>query len=222
MSSEDELVVESGLVPEGDQDKNIKSLKDRAVKEINESLQKSKSLELGEAPPPSVWDIWAVGPYQTVGEPPGRIIELGESAYIVTVVFLNSFMNTNVISFGGKVRLDFHTANTQTMQPVPAMYDSCCFEPGKPDIVLPFGALYIVVRKITPTEAACLLETNICARICNCKYESVPGYAAFVRWVANLDYDLFFPPVGFQFDHPIRYLVYDNDDDNNCDCPEDC
>jgi hypothetical protein len=43
-----------------------------------------------------------------------------------------------------------------------------------------------------------------------------------VRWIANLDFDSFFPPVFLQFDHPIRYLVYDNDDDTNCDCSESC
>lgn len=217
MANDDDLVVNS----DGG---GTAQLKSRIIREINASMSEKVSEQLAEATPPSDWEIWAVGPYQTLASEPSRIIELGESAYIVTIVFLNNFMFNNVKDFGGRIRLDFHTSNTQTMEPVPAMDDYCCFEPceREPDIVLFFGVLYIIVREITPTEAACVLETNICARVCNCKDEAVPGYAAFVRWVYDVDVDLFFPPQGFVFDHPIRYLVYDNDDHTNCDCTEEC
>ena len=132
-------------------------------------------------------------------------------------------MDDNVSDFGGQVQLNYFTSNTQTMQPVSAMDFSCCIDPGAvTGIVTPIGTFYLHIWEFEPTEAACILETNICARICNCNDEVVPGYAAFVRWIANLDFDTFFPPVIFQFDHPIRYLVYDNEDDTNCECSEDC
>ena len=214
MSNGDELVVNANNGAE-------EQLKNRIIGEIQNSIDNA-SFELGEAPPPSQWEIWALGPFQSASAQPSRIIEINQTAYIVTVVFLNTFMNDNVTGFGGRIRLDYHTSNTQTMLPVLPPY-SCCFEPGvEPSIELPFGSLYVIVREFTPTEAACLMETNICARVCNCKNEVVPGSAAFVRWVANFDFDLFFPRVGFQFDHPIRYLVYDNEDDTNCDCTNDC
>lgn len=199
------------------------TLKANVEAKITAAFEKA-SVELGEAPPPSQWEVFAVGPFQDPALAPGRIIKLGEKAYLVTIVFLNTFMDTNVTSFGGRVQLNYHTSNMQTMRPVPAMDHSYCFEPGNPDVdsvVTPYGTFYVIVREFTPAEAACILETNICARICNCNNEAVPGYAAFVRWIANLDYDAFFPPVAYQFDHPIRYLVYDNDNDANCNCAHD-
>ena len=206
----------------GDTESPAETLKARVQAEIAASLEQA-SVELSEAPPPSDWEVWAVGPFQTVGAPPGRIIELGESAFLVTIVFLNTFMDANVSGFGSKIQLNYFTSNTQTMEAVGAMDDSCCFAPGDvTGVVTPIGTFYVIVRDLEPTEAGCILETNICARVCNCEDEVVPGYAAFVRWIANLDFDSFFPPVGFQFDHPIRYLVYDNDDDANCECLEDC
>jgi hypothetical protein len=192
------------------------------------SMMDQADLELGEAPPPSVWEVYALGPFQTYSFPagplpPGRIIELGETAYLITVVFLNTFMDTELTDFGAKVQLNYFTSNMQAMQPVSAMDYSCCLDPGEvTGIVTNIGTFYVTVWEFEPTEAACILETNICARICNCENEVVRARAAFVRWIANLDFDLFFPPVFYQFDHPVRYLVYDNDDDTNCDCQEEC
>jgi hypothetical protein len=195
-------------------------LKAQVEAEIGAALERA-TVELAEAPAPSAWEVWALGPFQEPALAPGRIIELGETAFLVTIVWLNPFMNANVAGFGSKVQLNYFTSNTQTMEPVSAMDFSCCFEP---DAAAggPFGAFYVFIWEFVPTEAACILETNICARLCTCEGEVVPGNAAFVRWIANLDFDTFFPPVFFQFDHPIRYLVYDNDDDTNCECLEDC
>ena len=187
--SSDELVIES----------NAAQIKAYCEAEIEKAMQQA-SMELAEAPWPSDWEVWAYGPFQAPGQAPGRIIEINQPAYIATIVWLNPFMNTNVASFGGEVQLNYHTANTQTMSPVadPAFaHYSCCFAPNAA-AGGPFGAFYVTVWEFTPTEAGCILETNICARLCNCNHEAVPGYAAFVRWVANLDFDSFFPPVGYQ------------------------
>ena len=206
----------------GDKESPAETLKARVQAEIAASIERA-TVELAEAPAPSAWEIYAVGPFQIVGAPPGRIIALGETAYVATIVFLNTFMDANVSGFGGRVQLNYFTANTQTMEPVGAMDYSCCLQPDDvAGVVTPIGTFYVTIWEFQPTEAACILETNICARICNCENEVVPGYAAFVRWIANLDFDTFFPPVGFQFDHPIRYLVYDNANNANCDCLTDC
>jgi hypothetical protein len=210
---------------EGEGDDRLEALRADVEARIGEAIEQA-SVELAEAPPPSAWEVFALGPFQdpVFAAPPGRIIELGETAFLVTIVFLNEFMDTNVSAFGGSVQLNYYTSNTQTMEPVPAMDFSCCFDPNcNTGFVVPgLGTFYVSVREFEPTEAGCILETNICARICNCDEEVVPGYAAFVRWIANLDFDLFFPPVFLTFDHPIRYLVYDNDDDTNCNCADDC
>ena len=219
--SNEEIVIEQGAGNDP-----TANLKEQVKGAIAKAWEKQVSKELAEAPPGGeyVWEVYALGPFQTPAfQPPGRIIELGESAFMVTIVFLNEFMRDNLIAFGGEVQLNYYTSNTQTMEAVAAMDYTCCLDPDPQNapvsITIPgLGTFYITVWTFTPTEAACILETNICARVCNCDDEVVPGFAAFVRWIANVDFDLFFPPIVFTFDHPARYLVYDNDDDTNCDC----
>ncbi len=209
----------------GEGDSPVATLKAQVEAEIAAAIEQA-TVELAEAPVPSDWEIWAVGPWQDPGLAPSRIIALGEKAYIVTIVFMNPFMEANVTGFRGKIQLNYFTSNMQTMKPVGGMDYSCCIETGDPDLIIPgLGVFYVRIWEFEPTQAACILSTNICARVCNCDDEVVPGYAAFCRWIANLDFDAFFPPLAYQvavFDHPVRFLVYDNDDDTNCECLEDC
>jgi hypothetical protein len=177
------------------------------------ALEKKAALELTEVPAllPFEWVIYARGPYQNPGQEPGRIIALGQKAYIATVVYMNPLMCATVVGFGADVLLNFWTSNTQTMRPVPAMDHYKCIP-----ITAAGGCSYTYVWEFEPTEAACILETNICARLCNCEQRVVPGYAGFVRWVEDFDPDYLWP-AGPRFDHPIRYLVYDDKD--RCPCP---
>lgn len=180
------------------------------------------TLELAEAPPQlgqNEWEVYAWGPWQEPFDPavdPGRIIFLGEKAYIGVAVWMNPPMCADVTGFEGKIELSFWTSNTQTMRPVPSMDYSCCIEtkPGGP-------CFYVTVWEFEPTEAACVMETNICARICNCNNHPVPGYAGFVRHVFDFDPENLFgpPPPGWGFDRPIRYMVSDGSD---CDCSVIC
>ena len=160
------------------------------------------------------WEIFARGPYQAPAYSPGRIIAVNQTAYIDVVVWMNPEPVKDVKDFGADVLLSFWTSNTQTMQPVPAgLTAQVCVEPTP----APFGGMYSTyIWEFTPTEAACLLETNICARLCNCDDDTVPGYAGFVRWVEDFDSELLFPN-GPVFDHPIRYMVYDPTE--KCYCP---
>lgn len=171
--------------------------------------------EITEAPFPYDWEVFAFGPFQTPALMPGRIIALGEDAFIVTVVWMNQLMCANVAGFEGKIALSYYTANTQEWHAIPNMEYHCCIPVTAADC--PF---FIHIWKFKPTEEGCILETNICAKICNCKDHVVPGYAGFVRWVHDFDAEALWP-AGPRFDHPIRYMVYDPEN-KECDCTEYC
>ena len=110
-----------------------------------------------------------------------------------------------ITGFGAKIELDIFTSNMQTMQAVPTLSTYRCIQTSYRQ------CYYRQYWHFKPTDPACLYETNICARICNCTNQriGVPQYSGFVRWVQNLDYDMLFPPVPLTFDHPIRFAVVD-------------
>jgi hypothetical protein len=177
------------------------------------------------AAPLGYWNIWARGPFQGPGLQPNRIIKLGEAAWIWIAVYLNPFfpspapgMNACdiITGFGAKIELKFFTSDTQRMEPVPSLNHTYCIQTLQTD---PSTCLYWYRWEFTPERAACIYETNICARICNCDCNPVPQYAGFVRWVRDFDVDYLFPPVPWIFDHPVRYMVSDMSD---CDCPDLC
>lgn len=180
------------------------------------SVLQERALETSEAPNlgPFDWDVVAIGPFQDPGHGPGRIIKLGEKAYIVTIVMMNNPMCRNLAGFGGKVELSFATSDMERMVAVDDMDYSYCIQ-----VTEPCGnpiSFFVHVWEFEPSVAACVLETNICARVCNCKGYYVPGYAGFVRWVYDLDAEWLWP-AGVRFDHPIRYLVYKGD---KCACED--
>lgn len=216
------------------------SLKARLEKRFADSLKRKPALELAQAPPDlGDWEIFAMGPWQDPTDlMPGRIIIKGEKAYIFTVVWLNDLMCRNITDLGAKIELRYFTSNTQTMEAVPELNFSCCIE-TKLDQCW-YGHLW----EFEPLEAACIYETNICARICNCN--NIPGrqYAGFVRHVYDFDPELLWPPPpptlypppvgtppfpdppGFPppnpsvppswgFDRPIRYMVAEGRGENN-------
>ena len=178
------------------------------------------SLELtqtGIGNPNNLWEVYAWGPWQTISPTPGpyapgRIIMTGEAAYIAVGVWLNNAMLADMVGFGAHIELFLFTANTQTMEPLPALDHRCCVYP------VAGQNFYVCVWTLKPTVAACLYETNICARVCNCTGTLVPDYAGFVRHVYDFESDNLFPPTsGWQFDRPIRYMVADRG--SKCECP---
>lgn len=172
------------------------------------------------AGPQYYWDLFAIGPYQAPGLEPGRLIDLGEEATILVVVFLNPSYPappavdacTDLTQHNDKIELTFITSNMQTMRPVPDLTQVVCIP------TTPGQCWYRYYWTFKPTEAACLYETNICARICNCNNQPLPQFAGFVRWVEDLDYDMFFGGGGWRFDRPIRFMV--NDPKKECECYE--
>lgn len=191
-----------------------------------ESMLQAPKAQLTETPwwaGGDYWEVYALGPDQggfmsPPGKSPGRVIFLGDTAYIITVLWLNPNMAAHLAGMGACVNLSYHTANTQTMMPVSALDHSCSIDPAKPDYADPdYGSFYIAVWEFTPEETGCLFETNICATVCNCRGQVAPGYAGFVRWVVDFDYDEFFGSQGVEFNNPIRYLVADKNATCNCD-----
>lgn len=200
-------------------------LKAYVEQRIHGAMDEAKTrAELTQSPPSPVfdWELVAWGPWQLPFNPPadpGRIIFKGEEALIATAVVMNDDTSVTLGGFGAKVQLNYHTANTQTMLAVPALSTSTCIP------IVAHQLVYVHVWRFTPQEAACLFETNICARVCNCSNHAVPGWAGFVRHVYDFDPESlglvpWSPPAaspGWQFDRPIRYMV--SDPAIPCDCP---
>ena len=219
MSKEDEPVYER------EADDVAASLKAYVEAQLTASLE-AATAELAQTGPAgnpaNRWEVFAWGPWQTAGQEPGRIIMLGETAYIATAVWMSPTMCTDVVGFGAKFELSYFTSNTQTMMPVPALNSSCCIYP------VAGQCFYVTIWEFVPPEEACILETNICARLCTCNNKVVPEYAGFVRHVFDFDPSNLFPPAplppGWQFDRPIRYMVADPDRPCDCDpsnpCPD--
>lgn len=168
------------------------------------------------AGPPRFWDVFAIGPYQVSALQPSRVIDVDESATILTVVYLNPNVPSPdpgqnacdiITGFGAKIELSYVTSNMQTMQPVPSLSDIDCIE------TVPGQCWYRHYWRFRPREQACIYQTNICVRICNCNYDYVRQYSGFARWVANLDFDLIFGAPVWLFDHPIRFMVSDYEDE---------
>ncbi|MCB0083286.1 MAG: hypothetical protein KDE47_20230 [Caldilineaceae bacterium] len=205
-------------VAQGAADNKAEALKAQVEAQFNAALEQA-ALELtqtGVGNQLNRWEVYAWGPWQNPPAlPPGRIIMTGEKAYIAAGVWLNNAMLADLLGFGAHIELNFFTSNTQTMMPLSALDFRCCIYPAAGQ------NFYTCIWEFTPSEAACLYETNMCARVCSCNGLLVPDYAGFVRHVYDFEPDNLFPPYpfppGWQFDRPIRYLVADRN--SKCDCP---
>lgn len=215
----------------------------RVAKDFEKAIKAKKAgLELTEAPEdlgPEDWEIFAFGPYQTPEDlMPGRIIKEGEKAYIAIVVWMNESMCRVVTTHGDKIELNIFTSDTQRMQSVEVLNHYCCIQ------TVLNHCWYVYVWELTPPREACIYETNICARLCNCSNVPLSDYAGFVRHVFNFDPESLWPPPpaevlpddfplddwprrprrrgrGWEFDRPIRYMVYDPDTVCECGDPND-
>lgn len=190
------------------------------LESITERRKQAATIEL--AGPQDFWNVWAIGPYQGAGLEPGRLIDLGEEAAISVFVYLNPFYPSPyqgqnacdiITGFQAKIELNFITSNMQTMQPVPDLNFSYCID------TTPGQCWYQYDWIFTPRQSACIYETNICCRVCNCYNNYVRQYSGFVRWIDDLDYEYLFGPSGWQFDRPIRYTVSDPLQKCSCSYP---
>lgn len=174
------------------------------------------------------WEIYAYGPIQPgaqlvppatfLSSPllPGKVIRVGEKAFIVTVFVLNPFplpQDPNIIpcDFLSVWRLpytvEYHTCNVSNCTRGPAdlnvKHEGAHLVPGQ--------CYYVDVLEFTAREEGCIFETNICVRILDCE-SSVPSaspFAGFARTTINLDPELFLPSPLLEFDNPLRFMVYE-------------
>jgi hypothetical protein len=214
---------EEVVVPRGDggvTGEDIQALLEARLQGILEQAATSPREELAE--PLFWWEVFAIGPIQPgaltvppadlVDQPllPHRIIQVGETASIFTVVFVNPYFPHPSLSacdimtgFNAKIELNYVTSNLQTMTPAPGLSGSSCVRLKRNVCV------YVDRFDFTARTPACLYETNICARVCNCSNQPIQPFGAFVRWVFDLDFDLFFGSKTPGFDRPIRFMVSD-------------
>lgn len=186
------------------------------------------NLQLTQALPPDAWEVFAWGPYQYrngVFDPyvdPGRIIFTGETAYLAVAVWMNPHMCRVITDHQDKIILNFYTSDLQRMQVAAGNLTHHCCITTKQD----GPCFYVTVWKFTPEQDACLYETNICARICNCNNNTLQDYAGFVRQVYDFDPEkLWFGPPqspGWQFDRPVRYMVADPQEACDCEAEDEC
>ena len=110
---------------------------------------------------------------------------VGQDAYIATVVWMSPLMCATVAGLG---RYSSQLLHLQHAEDDGRSCDGLSMPASKPRAGRTPGHRYFVdVWRFKPTEAACILETNICARLCDCDDDIVPGYAGFVRWVEDFD-----------------------------------
>lgn len=209
---------EERTMSRGEANEGREALQDALVARFTAALEGTESLELAQARMGfGQWNVYAFGPWQPPRQQPSRIIEVGDWALIHTVVVMDNVMCPNVTGFGAKIQLKYFTSNMQTMSAVPDLTRNRCIQTNY------MQCYYHDFWWFRPTQAACLYETNICARICRCDGTGVPEYGGFVRWVYDYDPEILVPgpdvPAGAlrRFDHPIRFAVFDPRDP--C-CPE--
>jgi hypothetical protein len=179
------------------------------------------------AEPQDWWDLYTVGPIQIpagdfgvapVGPfEPSRVIRVGETAFMVTVLILNTglvngIIPANILSGAAlPYEVQYVTLNNNTGDPASFLNVTRDFDldPGQ--------SVYVTVEEFVADEAGCIMETNVCARILNHDLQTPPQwpFAGFATWVFNTDTPSFLDSLigaaspGFSFDRPARYLTFD-------------
>jgi hypothetical protein len=159
------------------------------------------------------WDIWAIGPVQpTIGTgpvQPGCVVKQGEPAYAFSILVLNpglllpgpSNAAKLLSDFGLPYEVSFQTSNMTLMIPAGTDTQASNFNPGQ--------YVYVSVTQL-PSNQLGMHETNILARIEGAGVPaSAPQFGGFATAILDLDGPgLFGPGPGFNFNQPIRYVVY--------------
>jgi hypothetical protein len=163
------------------------------------------------------WNLYSLGPFQHLAPdgplPPHQVIKLGETAWITTVLVLNShpilppppgMSPCHVLSdFGLPYEIQYQTCNLTTCTTgIPSATQTGNLSPGV--------CWYVRVHEFTPTEVG-LYETNISARILGGGGAPLaPHFAGFARWIFDPDPEMFWPgsTPGWQYDFPVKFMVY--------------
>jgi hypothetical protein len=174
------------------------------------------------AEPEGWWNLYAYGPIQSpIGIPapllPHQVIKVGETAYVVTVLFLNDFLilapgttAADILSnFALPYEVRYQTGNLTTW--TLGQTDMNVVHSGAGFNLIPQQDFYVDVLEFTANVPG-LYEMNISARILGATspFANAPQFAGYARAVYDFDPDLFFSPAPYlQFDLPIRFQIYE-------------
>src|SRR5262245_163999 len=172
------------------------------------------------AEPDEWWNLFAIGPIQAIGIPnpllPHSVIKVGETAFVVTVLFLNPFLvippgttpGDILSNFALPYEVQYQTGNLTTWALGQA--DMNVVHNGAGLNLIPGVYTYVDILQFTANTPG-LYEMNISARILGAAqpFVNAPPFAGFARGVVDIDSDLFLqPPPGLQFEVPIRFQIY--------------
>jgi hypothetical protein len=194
----------------------------RAKSAIDEAMVRRAAHSVAEiAEPEGWWNLFAIGPLQTIGIPspllPHQVVKVGEEAFVATILFLNDFLvlapgttAADVLSnFALPYEVRYCTGNLCTWTLGQA--DMNVVHSGAGFNLVPGVNAYVDVLTFT-AETPGLYEMNISARILGATppFVNAPQFAGYARAVIDIDPDLFISPApGLQFDLPIRFQVYE-------------
>lgn len=184
------------------------------LKAAYDEAKESISTENAELQP--WWDLVAIGPIQSITNPPyapSDVIRSGETAFVATILVLNPapilypgispcYLLT---SLNLPFEVTYQTGNltkwTQAPSPLTTEHEghntsefTDCF--------------FVDVLEFVPDEKdEVMFEMNISARIFGCNENYAPPFAGFAREVVDIDSSFFSPAPGL-VNGPIRFLVY--------------
>lgn len=202
---------------------NVKAQIEAAVKSALDEAKMRYAARTGAeiAEPEGWWNLYAIGPIQVTDIPgpllPHQVIKVGETAFVVTIVFLNDFLilapgttAADVLSnFALPYEVRYQTGNLTSWTLGPASLNAV--HSGAGFNLVPGENVYIDVLAFT-ADVPGLYEMNISARIlgATAPFVNAPQFAGYARAVIDIDPDLFISPApGLQFDLPIRFQVYE-------------
>jgi hypothetical protein len=181
--------------------------------------QKMNTPKAEFAEPQPWWDIYAFGPFQGFAPFPGplapnSVIKLGQSASVITVVYLNPFDNVIaappttardfLTSFGS---IPYHvTVNTGNKSSW-TLAAGAGLNTTQSGVLAPFGTTFFLnAFTFTPSTVG-LHEMNITARIGN--VGSAAPFGGYASWIWDTDTDIFGQAPGWNVNIPVLFEVYD-------------
>jgi len=194
-------------------------VKARVEAQVKSALDEAIArMQQERAEPEGWWNLFAIGPIQLIGIPnpllPHSVVKVGETAFVVTILFLNPFLiippgttPADILSnFALPYEVQYQTGNLTTWSLGQANMNVV----HNGFNLIPGVFTYVDVLAFTANTPG-LYEMNISARILGAAppFVNAPQFAGFARAVVDIDSDLFLqPPPGLQFEVPIRFQIY--------------
>lgn len=224
---QDEVVVNSSARPESATGlvsgmdmtiDDVKALLDAKLQSAYQEFISTPQEEMAE--PLFWWDLYAWGPWQPGAKLtppsgfsgpllPNQVIRLGETAYVATIIVLNTNFPTTgpsaaeiLSNFALPYQVEYGTGELKKWQPAPAYLQHIGngnLIPNVPYAVDVFGF---------KAQDEGLYEMNITVRIYGCGENAAPPFAGFATRVVDIDQDMFGGKLHVEEDIPIRFQCY--------------